>query len=74
MSQDRRLLCGMKGKLGYFRFGNSGCLVFCINLVDILVNLGPSERALEEVKRRVTDKVIEVIKDAVTASSPHRCW
>ena len=31
-SQDRGLLCNIKGKLGYFRFGNSGCLVFCINL------------------------------------------
>ena len=64
------LLCTIRGKLGYFRFGNSGCLVFCINLVDMLMNLRPSERALEEVKRRVTDKVIEVLKGVVTASSP----
>ena len=69
-SQDRRLLCTIRGKLGYFRFGNSGCLVFCINLVDMLVDLRPPGRALEEVKGRATDKVIEVLKGVVTASSP----
>ena len=66
-SQDRGLLCTIKGKLGYFRYGSSGCLVFCINLVDILVNLGPSERALEEVKRRAADRVIEAVEDVVKA-------
>ena len=35
-----------------------------------LMNLGQPESALEEVKRRVTDKVIEVLKGVVTASSP----
>ena len=69
-SQNRRLLCDIKGKLGYFRYGNSGCLVFCINLVDMLVNLGPPGRALEEVKRRAADRVIEVVEDVVKASSP----
>ena len=69
-SQNLRLLCDIKGKLGYFRFGNSGCLVFCIKFGVQLMNLVPLERALEEVKRRVTDKVIEVIEDVVKASSP----
>ena len=69
-SQDRGLLCGMKGKLGYFRYGSSSCLVFCINLVDMPMNLRPPERALEEVKRRAADRVIEVVEDVVKASSP----
>ena len=69
-SQDRGLLSDINGKLGYFRYGNSGCLVFCINLVDMLVNLGPPGRALEEVKRRAADRVIEVVEDVVKASSP----
>ena len=69
-SQDRKLLCNIKGKLGYFRHGNSGCLVLCINLVDMLMDLRPSERALEEVKRRAADRVIEVVEDVVKASSP----
>ena len=68
-SQDRKLLCNIKGKLGYFRFGNSGCMVFCINLVDMLVDLRPSERALEEVKGRAADRVIEAVERVVTASS-----
>ena len=34
------------------------------------MNLRPSERALEEVKRRVTDRIIEVVEGVVTASSP----
>ena len=69
-SQNRRLLCDIKGKLGYFRFGNSGCLVFCINLVDMPINLRPLGRALDDVKRRIEDRVIEVVKEVATASSP----
>ena len=71
-SQNRRLLYAIRDKLGYFRYGNSGCLVFCINLVDMLMNLYqvPPESALEEVKRRAADKVIEVIEDVAKASSP----
>ena len=34
------------------------------------MDLRQPDRALEEVKRRVTDKVIEVLKGVVTASSP----
>ena len=34
------------------------------------MNLGQPERALEEVKRRAADRVIEVIKEVVTASTP----
>ena len=69
-SQDHGLLCAIRGKLGYFRYGSSGCLVFCINLVDMLMNLRQPEMALEEVKRRAADRVIEVIEDVVKAVDP----
>ena len=69
-SQDRELLCAIRGKLGYFKFGNSCCLVFCINLVDMPMNLRPPEMALEEVKKRAADRVIEVVEGVVKASSP----
>ena len=69
-SQDRGLLCTIRGKLGYFRYRSSGCLVLCINLVDMLMNPGQPEMALEEVKRRAADRVIEVVEDVVKASSP----
>ena len=74
-SQDRRLLCDIKGKLGYFRFGNSGCLVFCINLVDMPMNLYqvPPEMALEKVKKRAADRVIEAVEDVVKAVDPYQC-
>ena len=44
--------------------------MFCINLMDMPMNLRPSERALEEVKRRAADRIIEVVKEVVTASGP----
>ena len=44
--------------------------MLCINLVDMLVDLGPPGRALEDVKRRAADRVIEVVKGVVTASTP----
>ena len=34
------------------------------------MDLRPSERALEEVKGRAADRVIEVVEDVVKASSP----